>query len=72
MDQTAARYSRTGNSQILATANVDINSRTFTASSLTPATSYTFQVAYTNAVGMGPFADLIIQTLGYERKASIY
>ena len=63
------RYYETGSTHIiLATKNVSIDSRTFTANSLTPATSYTFQVAYTNVIGSGPFADSIITTLGYDSK----
>ncbi len=65
------KYFVTGATEILTTTNVTLNSRTFTASSLTPATSYTFQVAYTNTIGTGPFVNLIITTLGYDSKFTL-
>ncbi len=61
----SVRYNDTGSTSILQTSNVDINGRTFTANSLTPAKSYTFEVAFTNSIGLGPFSTLTITTLGY-------
>ncbi len=61
----SVRYYETGSISILQTSNVDINSRTFTANSLTPATSYIFEVAFTNSIGNGPFSTLTITTLEY-------
>ena len=63
------RYFQTGSTQIIETDNTDVNSRTYTANSLTPAVSYTIQVHYSNTVGSGPSASLDITTLGYERKS---
>ncbi len=63
------RYYETGSTSIPQTSNVDITSRTFTANSLTPATSYTFEVAFTNSIGLGPFSTLTITTLGYNCKS---
>ncbi len=65
------KYFVTESTEILTTTNVILNSRTFTASSLTPATSYTFQVAYTNTIGTGPFVNLIITTMGYDSKFQV-
>ncbi len=67
----SVRYYETGSTSIPQTTNVDINSRTFTANSLTPATSYTFEVAFTNSIGNGPFSTLTITTLGYNCKSSL-
>ncbi len=64
----SVRYYETGSISIPQTTNVDINSRTFTANSLTPATSYTFVVALTNSIGNGPFSTLTVTTLGYNCK----
>ena len=36
-----------------------VNGRSFLAGGLTPNTSYTFQVAGVNAIGMGPFTEEI-------------
>ncbi len=63
------RYYETESTSIPQTTNVDINSRTFTANTLTPATSYTFEVAFTNSIGNGPFSTLTITTLGYNCKS---
>ena len=68
----SVRYYETGSTSIPQTTNVDINSRTFTANSLTPATSYTFEVAFTNSIGNGPFSTLTITTLGYNCKSLFY
>ncbi len=65
----SVRYYVMGSTSIPQTTNVDINSRTFTANSLTPATSYTFEVALTNSEGNGPFSTLTITTLGYNCKS---
>ncbi len=65
----SVRYYETGSTSIPQTTNVDINSRTFTANSLTPATSYTFKVAFTNSIGNGPFSTLTMSTLGYDCKS---
>ena len=57
-----ARYMLTGSSIILESWNVTINNRNFTASSLSARTSYTFEVAFVNEVGSGPYTTLIINT----------
>ena len=56
----SVRYRETGS--IIATANIGINDRTYTASSLYPRTSYTFEVALVNEVGTGPYTTSSIST----------
>ncbi len=65
------KYLVTGATEILATTNVTVNRRTLTASSLIPSTSYTFQVAYTNTIGTGPFVNLIMTTFGHDSKFTL-
>ena len=56
-----ARYFLTG---LIDSRIVAIGNRIFTATSLTPRTSYTFEVAFINQVGSGPFTNLSINTFG--------
>ena len=57
-----ARYVLTGSSNIIYSEIVPISNRIFTATSLTPRTSYTFEVAFVNQVGSGPYSNLSINT----------
>ena len=57
-----ARYFLTGSSNIIDSRIVAISSRTFTATSLTPRTSYIFEVSFVNRVGSGPFTNFSINT----------
>ena len=59
-----ARYTITGSSHIIESRMVAITSRTFTATSLIPRKSYTFQVAFVNQVGPGLYTKLTINTYG--------
>ena len=59
-----ARYFLTGSSNIIDSRIVAISNRTFTATSLTPRTSYTFEVAFVNQVGSGPYTNLSTNTFG--------
>ena len=59
-----ARYFLTGSSNIIDSMSVAISNRIFTATSLTPRTSYTFEVAFVNQVGSGPYTNLSINTFG--------
>ena len=59
-----ARYFLNGSSIIIDSKIVAISNKTFTASSLTPRTSYTFEVAFVNQVGSGPYTDLSVNTYG--------
>ena len=57
---SSVRYREAGS--IIATATISINDRTYTASSLYPHTSYTFEVALVNEVGTGPYTTSSIST----------
>ena len=57
-----ARYVLTGSSNTIDSKIVPISNRTFTATSLTPRTSYTFEVAFVNQVGSGPYTYLSFNT----------
>ena len=59
-----ARYNFTGSSDIIESRMVAISNRIFIATSLTLRTSYTFQVAFVNQVGPGPYTSLTINTFG--------
>ena len=59
-----ARYNFAGSSDIIESRMVTISNRIFTATSLSPRTSYTFQVAFVNQVGSGPYTSLTINTFG--------
>ena len=59
-----ARYFLTASSDIIDSRIVAISNRVFTATSLTPRTSYTFEVAFVNQVGSGPYTNLSINTFG--------
>ena len=59
-----AHYFLTESSNIIDSRTVAISNRTFTATSLTPRTSYTFEVAFVNQVGSGPYTNLSINTFG--------
>ena len=52
-----ARYNSTGSSDIIESRMVAISNRIFTATSLSPRTSYTFEVAFINEVGRGPYTN---------------
>ena len=52
----SVRYREAGSSTIIAKTSVNIFDRTYTASSLKPQTSYTFEVALINEVGTGPYS----------------
>ena len=58
----SVRYREAGSSTIIATATISVNDRTYTASSLYPRTSYTFEVALVNEVGTGPYSTTDIFT----------
>ncbi len=57
------RYYETGSTQILESANVNVDYRTFTANTLNPVTSYTIDVAYLNTITSSPRSALNITTL---------
>ncbi len=57
------RYYETGSTQILESANVNVDYRTFTANTLNPVTSYTIDVAYLNTISSSPRSALNITTL---------
>ena len=59
-----ARYFLTGSSIIIESKIIAISNRTFTATLLTPRTSYTFEVAFVNQVGSGPYTNLSVITYG--------
>ena len=59
-----ARYFLTGFRNIIDSKIVAISNMTFTATSLTPRTSYTFEVAFVNQVGSGPYTNLSTNTFG--------
>ena len=59
-----ARYFLIGSSNKIDSRIVTINNRTFTATSLTPHTSYTFEVSFVNQVGSGPYTNLSVNTFG--------
>lgn len=59
-----ARYSLTGSSNTLQSKNVSVSMTFYNATLLTPRTTYTFQVAFVNEVGHGPFISITISTLG--------
>ena len=56
------RYRQLGSSEILGSSIVDINHRVFTATSVSHRTSYVFEVALVNEVGVGPFTSKTIIT----------
>ena len=59
----SVRYREARSSTITPTATtISVNDRTYTASSLYPRTSYTFEVALVNEVGAGPYSSSIIST----------
>ena len=58
----SVRYRESGSSTIIAIANISVNDRTYTASSLYPRTSYTFKVALVNEIGTGPYSPNDIST----------
>ena len=58
----SVRHREAGSSTIIATATISVNGRTYTASSLYPRPSYTFEVALVNEVGTGPYSTSIIST----------
>ena len=58
----SVHYRETGSSTIIATASISVDDRTYTASSLYPRTSYTFEVALVNEAGAGPYSTSIIST----------
>ena len=58
----SVRYREAGSSTIIATATISVNNTIYTASSLYPHTSYTFQVALVNEVGTGPYTTSNIST----------
>lgn len=64
-------YHETGSTQTSGSRTVNIASNFFTASTLNPVTSYTFQVAYVNTIGSGPTSSLTITTLGLPCKSNI-
>ena len=59
-----ARYFLTGSSNIIDSRIVAISNRIFTATSLTPRTSYIYEVSFVNQVGSGPYTNLSINTFG--------
>ena len=59
-----ARYFLTGSGNIIDSRMVAISNRIFTATSLTPRTSYTFEVSFVNQVGFSPYTNLRINTFG--------
>ena len=58
----SVRYREAGSSTIIATTNISVNDRTYTANSLYPRTSYSFEVALVNEVGTGPYSTSNIST----------
>ena len=58
----AARYRLATSGEILGTKMIDVENRTYTATSLTPSTLYIFEIALVNEVGAGPYTSVPIRT----------